>query len=129
MGKPTAAMQELALKLVALEQHCDQGSDTGISPAARVIEKLRITLTRFSGLDSFTALMRRAVALSRPDDPTLAGRTITRYDSIASFEGLSHETTLIVTGHLLDLMSTFVGKALTLRLITDTWPGNDLQDR
>lgn len=126
MGKPTAAMQELALKLAELEKTGGVGSVEGVSAPTHVIEKLRITLTRFSGVDSFTALMRRAVALTRAEDPTLASRTITRYDSVASFEELSYETVLMVTGHLLDLMSTFVGKALTLKLIADTWPGADL---
>lgn len=126
MGKPTAAMQELAHMLVALEERCDSGSDAETNAATRVIEKLRIVLTRFSGLDGFTALMRRAVALSRTSDPSLADRTITQYDSIASFEGLSTETTLTVTAHLLDLMSTFIGQALTLRLLAETWPVDDL---
>ncbi len=126
MGKPTAEMQELALKLVAHEQRSDLDSAGGMKAPNRVIEKLRITLTRFSGLDSFSALMRRAVALSRIEDPSLEGLALPQYDSIASFEGLSNETTLTVTAHLLDLMSTFVGKALTLRLLTDTWPVDDL---
>ena len=115
-------MQELARKLVALEEGSDLVSDARTSAAIRVIEKLRILLTRFSGLDSFTALMRRAVALTRTQDASLASRTITHYDSIASFDGLSNETTLTVTAHLLDLMSTFIGQALTLKLLSETWP-------
>ncbi len=129
MGEPTPGMQALALKLLALEKQSDPGSNAGTDVATLVIEKLRAMLTRFSGEDSFNALMRRALALSRTEDHSLAGRTITQYDSVSSFEGLSHETTLMVIGHLLDLMSTFVGRALALRLIRDTWPAADLQDR
>lgn len=126
MGKPTAAMRELAHRLVALEEGSDLNSDAGAGAATRVIENLRIILTRFSGSDSFTALLRRAVALSRTEDPSLEGPAITQSGSIAPIEGISNETSLTLTAHLLDLMSTFIGQALTLSLLTETWPEDKL---
>lgn len=120
-------MHELAHKLVALEMGSDLGSDAGTNAATQVIEQLRIIVARFSGSDSFTALIRRAVALTRITDPSLAGRTVTE-DTIAFLNGLSKETTLTVIAYLLDLMNTFIGQALTLRLLADRWSWDEIQE-
>ena len=65
MGEPRVAMRELAQRLIALEEAGARGSSPGRNAAFRVLEKLRLLLTRFSGSDGFAALMRRAIALSR----------------------------------------------------------------
>ena len=127
MGRPTPAMIELAHKLFAFEERSDLDSN-GEKDSTRVIEKLRILLTRFSGSDSYAALMRRAVVLARMEDPSLEGRAVTQSGSIPSFEGISIETSLTLTAHLLDLMGTFIGHALTVTLLAETWPADKLKD-
>jgi len=122
MGEPRVAMQKLALRLIALEEPSDLGSDPGRNAAFRVLEKLRLLLTRFSGSDGFAALMRRAIALSRPENPSLVGCTLGKDGSIASLEGISVDAGLSLAAHLLDLMTTFIGEALTLSLLADIWP-------
>lgn len=124
MGKPTEAMHELAHKLVALEEGSELGSEIGTIAAIRVIEKLRILLIRFSGPEGFGALIRRAIALSRAEDSSLHGRTLTSDGSVASLVGVSKETGVLIIAHLLDLMSTFIGQALTISLLTENWPAD-----
>ncbi len=120
MGKPTGEMEELAQKLLALEEL--SGSDTSLEANAhiRVIEKLRTLVTRFSGSDGFTALLRRAAVLSRTD-MSVASEYKTGKDGSILFEGLSDETILTLTSHLLDLMATFIGRGLTLTLLREYW--------
>jgi hypothetical protein len=121
MGELTDPMRKLAQKLLAWEEL--SGSDTSIEADApiRVIEKLRTILTRFSGADGFTALLRRASVLSSTDKSSAAAYTVGKDGSI-TFEGLSNETLLTLTAHLLNLMATFIGKSLTLTLLSEFWP-------
>ena len=116
--EPTDAMKELAQTLIALEGT----KDSGARAAFRVIEKLRILIIRFSGADGFNALLRRAFALARQADPSLKNLTFKGDGSIVSIEAISTETSLALTAHLLDLMSMFIGQALTLTLLHDVWP-------
>jgi hypothetical protein len=120
MGKPTGEMEELAQKLLALEER--NGSDTSLEANApiRVIEKLRILVTRFSGSDGFAALLRRATVLSRTDMSSTSDFKMGKDGSIL-FEGLSEETILTLAAHLLDLMATFIGRGLTLTLLREYW--------
>lgn len=114
-------MRELAQKLFAWEEQNGSGSDIGANATVRVFEKFRTLLTRFSGPDSFTTLLRRAAVLSRTDKSSASAYTMGKDGSI-SFEGLSDETILTLTAHLLDLMATFIGKGLTLTLLREFWP-------
>jgi len=120
MGEPRVAMKELAQRLIALEEPGDRGG--GRNAAFRVLEKLRLLLTRFSGSDGFAALMRRAIALSRTENPSLEGCALGKDGSIASLEEISVEAGLSLAAQLLDLMTTFIGEALTLSLLADIWP-------
>ena len=118
MGSPTDAMMELAQKLITLE-----GADVASADAAiRVIEKLRLLVVRFSGSDGFTALMRRAVALSKLNESSRGGYKLKADGSIASLDGISGEAGLTLIAHLLALMTMFIGQALTLSLLNDVWP-------
>jgi len=122
MGEPRVAMRELAQRLIALEEAGARGSSPGRNAAFRVLEKLRLLLTRFSGSDGFAALMRRAIALSRTENPSLEGCTLGKDGSIASLEDITVEAGLLLAAQLLDLMTTFIGEALTLSLLADIWP-------
>lgn len=122
MGEPNVAMRELAQRLIALEVASDLGSNPGKNAAFRVLEKLRLLLTRFAGSDGFAALMRRAIALSRTGNPSLEGCTLGKDASIASLEEISVEAGFSLAAQLLDLMTTFIGEALTLSLLADIWP-------
>lgn len=116
------AMRELAQRLIALEEASDLISNPAKNAAFRVLEKLRLLLTRFGGSDGFAALMRRAIALSRAENPSLMDCTLGKDGSMASIEGISVETGLSLAAQLLDLMTTFIGETLTLSLVADIWP-------
>jgi hypothetical protein len=87
----------------------------------RVCEKLRIALTRLAGSDGFAALMRRAVALARADG---AGDAIMN-KADGTVEGLDRSTGeagQLIIAHLLELLMTFIGWPLTMRVVRQIWP-------
>ncbi|MBC8065607.1 MAG: hypothetical protein H7Y17_12305 [Chlorobia bacterium] len=122
MGEPSVAMKELAQRLVAGEERRDSKANPGKNAAVRVIEKLQVLLTRFSGSEGCSALLRRAVALSRIHTSSFEGPALSPDASISSFIEMSDEDILTLMAHLLELMNTFIGKALTLTLISEVYP-------
>ncbi len=105
--------------------------DLGDEPAAfRVCEKLRQVLGKLLGTAGFQALLARALTLARAEAPALRAVKI---NAQGSLEGLSQleprarggrvskgEVVLVAT--LLRLLVTFIGEALTQRLVEDAWP-------
>ena len=95
-----------------------------------LLKKLRVSLTRFAGADGFIAPLRRcwpwpglsspalqAVAL-KPDCITLDGLETLAPDGADG----GPEAAAAIFSHLLGLLTTFIGTALTLRLVGEAWP-------
>lgn len=128
-------MRDLARRLVAVEAASQGATGAHVHEAVRVCDKLRISLTRFAGLDGFTSLLRRALALARADVPSL--QTV-KLKPDCSLEGLGvlavdatnagPEAAVAITAHLLGLLETFIGKPLTLRLVREAWPDASLDE-
>lgn len=122
-------MLDLARKLVALEATSQTAPESHKNDAERVCEKLRIVLTRFAGIDGFTALLRRALILACVDFPSLQSVNIKadgRLEGLAELladgtKGKTPASTAIIK-RLLELLVTFVGESLTLQLVREAWP-------
>jgi len=122
-------MRDLARRLVAQEAASPSATGAHVHAAVRVCDKLRISLTRFAGSDGFTSLLRRALALARAEVPLL--QTVNLKPD-CSLEGLGvlavdatnggPEAAVAIIAHLLGLLETFIGRALTLRLVREAWP-------
>jgi len=128
-------MRDLARRLVALEAASQSATGAHAHEAVRVCDKLRISLTRFAGTDGFTSLLGRALALARADVPAL--QTV-KLKPDCSLEGLGvlavdatnagPEAAVAITAHLLELLETFIGNPLTLRLVREAWPDASLDE-
>ena len=125
-------MRKLAKRLLSLEAEPNSsGKTANVHAVARVCEKLRTSVSRFAGSDSFAALLRRGLALARAEDPLLKSVTI---NVDCAFEGLDElaadagdaDAAVAVVAHLLGLLETFIGGPLTLRLVRDAWPDESL---
>ena len=124
METPSTSVRDLAARLLAYEA---AGRDAnGEHESLIVCEKLRVSLTRFAGADSFSALMRRALALSRVEAP---GLEIVKMRAGGCLEGLEKlsknggaEAGAAITVHLLWLLVTFIGEPIALRLVKEAWP-------
>lgn len=131
----TPKLKEFAGRLLAFEIAADKpGSlgNPGNSAAFRVCEQLRLPLSKLLGTDGFRALLSRALALAAAEVHWLRALQI---KADGSLEGLDQQeleakldTRAVATGEivlvaqLLGLLVTFIGPALTLRLVHDIWP-------
>src|SRR5687768_12879461 len=130
----TPRVKEFAGRLLAYEAAlgtpaCDKGY-----PGFCICEKLRVPLSRLMGAGGFRALLARAQAMAGVEVPWLLTMRINPNGSLDRVNELEtppppHLLTkgeLILVAHLVELLVTFIGPALTLRLMHDIWP--DLDD-
>lgn len=128
MDIPSSTMRDLARQLLTLEAASQSGSEQEHA-AARVCEKLRISLTRFVGAVGFASLMRRSLALARTEVPSLQNIKVNSDGALEGLELLADEANheggeaaIAIARHLLTLLATFVGEPMTLRLVREAWP-------
>ena len=134
MDTPSSSMRDLARRLLAASQTV---SDPQVHEAVLVSDKLRISLTRFAGVDGFTSLQRRALVLARAEMPALQSIQIGADGRLEGFEKLATGTGVaaaaaaaaaVITAHLLGLLVTFIGEPLTLTLVREAWPDTSLDE-
>ena len=122
-------MRELARRLLAESQ---TAADSPVHEAAVVNEKLRIPLARFTGYEGFASLQRRALVLASLELPSLRSIKVGAEGRLEGLEELLAETdaasgeseaAVVIIAHLLELLATFIGASLTLRLVREAWPG------
>ncbi len=128
MDTLSASMRDLARRLLAANQ---VASGSQVDEAVVLIEKLRITLTKFAGPEGFTSLLRRALALASAEVPSLQNVKTGADGRLEGFEeivadkgagGAGDEAAVAIIAHLLGLLVTFIGEPLTLRLERAAWP-------
>ena len=136
MDQATPALRDLARHLLALEVNQTEHLHQEVQTALRVIEKLRSYLFKMVGSAGFQALLARAVVLATAevgwlkvvrvqDDTTLQGFQEAAQQQPAKAVTLGSTALL---AQLLGLLVTFIGEALTLRLVEDIWPGAHGED-
>jgi hypothetical protein len=96
----------------------------------RACDTLRGALVRFAGGAGFHSLLARALTLTQRDVPWLAAVVVADEGALTGFaEAAQGQAPAAVTaggqallGHVLGLLHTFIGDALTRRLLADAWP-------
>jgi len=130
MEKPSQTIRELASRLI--EAEASAGTGPAVHGAELVCQKLQLSLTRFAGVDAFSALMRRALALSRAEIPALKDvkvgpeGCVEGLDLVTADGGIESGTT--ITANLLWLLVTFLGEPVAMRLINGVWPDSTLSE-
>lgn len=129
-------MRNLTVRLIAAERRPGSKLETGAHAAFRVCEKLRQPLCTFAGVAGFRSLLLRALVLAKARDPGLGGVQITSNGTfefapeseaqLDAPEAAQAAATLV--DELMGLLFTFIGEALTLRLVHDVWPKAALKD-
>lgn len=126
---PTPFTRDLARRLLVASR---PASDSHGDNAAAVSERLRISLTRFAGADGFESLQRRAWTLASAEVPALQivkvgkGGRLEGWEQLAGAAEAAGEPAVAITAYLLELMSTFIGRPLTLRLVLEAWRDTSL---
>lgn len=130
MTKASPEIHDLARRLLALESGSDSSPEGRVDVAVQVIAELRVRLVKLAGIHGFQSLLLRALALTKLQVPSLACVRVGRDGAVDGFDEIDrshdagaaeHAGTLLVA-HLLELLVTFIGAPLTLRLLRDKWP-------
>jgi hypothetical protein len=142
--KAPPEMRDLAHRLLTYEAGSGKTSESKEATTLRVYEKLRQSLGVFAGSAGFQSLASRALALAKSEAPSLSAA---RVSADGSLQGLGEfeaqididkdrddeypagERGTILIARLLGLLLIFLGKALTLSLLLNAWPGAALDDR
>jgi hypothetical protein len=135
MSTASPEIQDLARRLLAFEAAHDNSSEARVEVAVQVIEELRMRLIRLVGVDGFRSLLARAVTLAKAEVPSLNKLHVRAEGSLEGFDGIeqSHEAGaagqagMVLVAHLLELLVTFIGAPLTLRLVRDKWPDASME--
>ena len=137
MSTVSSEIQGLAQRLVAFEAVHDNSSDVNVDVALQVIEELRIHLIRLAGVDGFRSLLFRALTLAKAEVPSLNMVHVRPDGSLEGYEGIeqsqeagkSAQAGVVLVAHLLELLVTFIGESLTLRLVRAKWPDASMGER
>lgn len=130
MSMASPEFQNLAERLVALETAHDNAFDARGDVAVQVIEELRVRLVRLAGQDGFRSLLSRALTLAKAEAPALHRVRVLADGSLEGFGGIEQiqetepagQAGRVLVTNLLELLVTFIGESLTLRLVRDAWP-------
>lgn len=133
MSRASPEIQDLARRLLAFEAARSNSSAARADAAAQVIEELRLHLIKLAGVAGFRSLLSRALTLAKAEAPSLKVVQIRADGSLEGFDGIegSREVEVgaeavqagtVLVANLLELLVTFIGTPLTLRLVHVTWP-------
>ena len=123
-------MRNLARSLIAAERRNSDSADTNARAAFRVCGKLRESLSPLTGAVGFRTLLTRALTLAKAEVPWLADLKVGPGGSLLIPEALAKEAEGSVAAkggealvtQVLELLATFIGEALTRRLVQQIWP-------
>ena len=133
MSRASPEIQDLARRLLAFEAARGNSSAARADAAAQVIEELRLHLIKLAGVAGFRSLLSRALTLAKAEAPSLNIVQIRADGSLEGFDGIEGSRELevgaeavqagtVLVANLLELLVTFIGEPLTLRLVHVTWP-------
>jgi len=132
-------MRDLAHLLLTYEAVAGKASEPVESATLRVYEKLRQSLGEFVGVAGFYSLASRALALAKPEAPSLNAARVSGDGALQGLgeietqidmdNDLAGEGGIILIARLLGLLRIFLGEALTLSLLRNSWPGEVFDDR
>ena len=130
MSRASPEIQELARRLIVFEAARANSSDAGADVAVLVIGELRMRLIKLAGVDGFRSLLSRALTLAKAEAPPLSTVQVQADGSVEGFDGIEQgqeagaatQAGIVLVAHLLELLVTFIGEPLTLRLVRDKWP-------
>ncbi len=120
-------IRSFAQRLVAYEATEDSPLGPDLPAEFRVVEKLRLPLSRLAGVSGFRMLLVRALTLAKT---RVSGLSPVHVKPDGSLEGFSDsgdraqaaEAGVKLVSELLGLLTAFVGEAFTFSLVLEVWP-------
>jgi hypothetical protein len=129
--------RHLAQRLLTYEAVAGETSEPTESAVFRVCAKLRRPLIILAGVAGFRSLLSRALVLARAKAPGLSAVQVGADGSLQGLDELepqidkeqAREGGTILIAQLIELLLTFIGEGLTLRLVQDVWPEASFEAR
>jgi hypothetical protein len=136
-ARPTSAQRDRAVRLLAHEARGDASSDALAAAAERVCLRLSHHSGKVLGVDTFHALLARALAFVKPDFPFLG--TVTVESSQPCLKGLQEslreqtagqasEAIVAVVATFLALVAALIGEEMSLSVLVEIWAERSLAD-
>jgi hypothetical protein len=137
-------MRDLARRLFAYEVVAGKTSEPVEFATLRVYEKLRQSLSGFVGVAAFESLAFRALTQAKSEAPGLWAVQVAEGGSLQGLGEFEPQIDMdkdladkfpagdggiILIARLLGLLLLFLGDALTLSLLRNTWPDEAFDDR
>lgn len=122
-SEATTRARDIAQHLIAYEAIAD-GPAAEAQPAAFLVcEKMRRPLSKLTGSAGFRSLLVRALALAKREACTLDAVKVKEDGSLDGPACCAEEPGgALLIAQLLGLLITFIGDALTMRLLYEIWP-------
>jgi hypothetical protein len=130
--------RELVLRLLACDATSGKATEPSESATLRVYEKLRESLDAVVGATAFQLLASRALAMAKEEAPSLGTAYIAADGSLQGTTGHEPQSGVdmdrardggfLLIAHLVGLLLIFLGEALTMSLLRNSWPGASFDD-
>ncbi len=120
--------RDIAERLLGYEAGKESPSGANAFPAVYMCEKLNLPLSKLVGETGSRALLARALTLAKREAEVLSPVKVTGDGDLEGWNGQAEGASTVLVGHLLGLVVTFLGEALTLRLLNDVWPDRTISD-
>lgn len=127
---PPPETLDLSRRILTSETVDGKPSEPTGSATFRVCEKLRQSLCALAGVAGYQALLSRALTLAKAEAPGLSAVQVTADGYLQGLSELAPQTDkdlarggeVILLAQLLELFLSFIGEALTLRLVQEVAP-------
>ncbi len=116
------AARDVADWLVAFEAGTSDILSEDRFATCRVCEKLRRPLSHLTGPAGYSSLLTRSLTLAQREAPVLRTVRVTESGALEGLSGEAAAACATLVAYLIELLTTFIGESLTLRLLHDIWP-------
>ncbi len=120
--------QEIAQRLLACEASEHSSSEANTSAVVHVCEKLDRPLSKLIGETGSRALLARALTLAKREAAVLTPVKVTDDGALEGLNGEAEGASTVLVSHLIGLVETFLGEALTLHVLHDVWLNRTISD-
>ncbi len=120
--------REIAERLLGYEAGRESPSGANAFPAVYVCQKLGLPLSRLVGENGSRALLTRALTVAKREAEVLGPVKVADDGALEGWNGEAEGASTVLVGHLIGLLETFLGEALTLRLLHYVWPDRTISD-
>lgn len=128
MSRATPTMRKFAERLIKTETWGK--ADPTVTSIFLVTEKLNIPLSTLMGKAGYRAILSRSLTLAKTEVQWLRRVQVGPDGRLQGIDGQAEalspaefaESQIVLVAHLLTLLVTFIGPALTVQLIHDIWP-------